>query len=93
MCAGNARIAVITGMFDSNNYNWRSMTSPGITGLFNPNCLSSGAANLMKCYPGDNTYDGVQTPVSLVSQNSQFHGIYTTEATNGETLPGTGYVF
>lgn len=81
---GNARIAVITGMFDNDNYNWRSMTSPGITGLFNTNCLSSGAANLMTCYPGDNTYDGVQTSVSLVSANSPYHGIYTTVSTNGE---------
>ncbi|CAM9875608.1 unnamed protein product, partial [Sphacelaria rigidula] len=80
---GNAQIAVITGMFDNDNYNWRSMTSPGITGLFNANCLASGAANLMRCYPGDNTYDGELTTVSLVNMESQFHSIYTTVATNG----------
>lgn len=82
--AGNAQIAVLTGMFGSDNYNWRSMTSPGITGLFNSNCLRSGAANLMTCYPGDNTFDGVQTAVSLVNSNSQFHSLTTTVATNGE---------
>lgn len=82
--SGNAQIAVITGMFDNDNYNWRSMTSPGITGLFNANCLASGAANLMRCYPGDNTYDGELTTVSLVNMESQFHSIYTTVATNGE---------
>ena len=49
---GNAQFAVITGLFDSPNYNWRSMTSPRITGLFNKFCLESGRANLMTCYPG-----------------------------------------
>lgn len=86
VAAGNAQIAVLTGMFGSDNYNWRSMTSPGITGLFNENCLRSGAANLMTCYPGDNTFDGVQTTVSLVNSNSQFHSLPTTVATNGELL-------
>ncbi|CAM9431410.1 unnamed protein product [Scytosiphon promiscuus] len=80
---GNAQIAVLTGMFASDNYNWRSLTSPGITGHFNKYCLASATANLMECAPGDNTYDGVQTDVSLVSSVSEFHSIYTTESTNG----------
>lgn len=83
--AGNAQFAVLTGMFASDNYNWRSMTSPGITGLFNKNCLESGAANLMKCYPGDNTYERVQTSVSLVNLKNPYHGLFTTVATNGAT--------
>ncbi|CAM9913250.1 unnamed protein product, partial [Hapterophycus canaliculatus] len=65
------------------NYNWRSLTSPGITGHFNKYCLASATANLMTCAPGDNTYDGVQTDVSLISSVSEFHSIYTTESTNG----------
>ncbi|CBN75521.1 conserved unknown protein [Ectocarpus siliculosus] len=85
------------------NYNWRSLTSPGITGHFNKFCLTSATSNLMKdscmrvykprglrtlcqtltCAPGDNTYDGVQTDVSLISSVSQFHSIYTTESNNG----------
>lgn len=85
--AANAQIAVITGMFAMANYNWRSMVSPGITGLFNANCLKSGDNNLMTCYPGDNTYDGVNTDVSLVSTISPYHSIYTTESTNGEDDP------
>ena len=84
--AGNAQMAVLLGLFDSNNYNWRSMTSPGITGLFNSNCLTSGANNLMTCYPGDNTFDGVQTTVSLISMENQFHSLTTTVETNGENL-------
>ena len=32
-------MAVLTGLFGSDNYNWRSMTNPGITGLFNKYCL------------------------------------------------------
>eukprot|EP00903_Cladosiphon_okamuranus_P021170 g19446.t1 len=80
---GNAQIAVLTGMFDSDNYNWRSLTSPGITGHFNKFCLSTAVENLMTCAPGDNTYDGIQTDVSLISSVSQFHSIYTTEGTNG----------
>ena len=79
-------MAVMLGLFDSDNYNWRSMTSPGITGLFNSNCLQSGADNLMKCYPGDNTYSGPPlTAVSLLNPNSQFHSVTTTVATHGET--------
>lgn len=75
----------MTGMWDSDNYNWRSMVSPGITGLFNRNCLESGAANLMTCYPGDNTYDGtVEGATLLINTDSQFHSIYTTVANNGE---------
>lgn len=77
-------MADVIGMWGSDNYNWRSMTSPAITGFFNKNCLETAAASLMMCYPGDNTYDGVQTSVSLISQVSQFHGIYTTEETSGE---------
>lgn len=73
-------------MFESNNYNWRSLTSPGITGHFNQYCLSSAWDNLMRCAPGDNTYDGVQTDVSLISSVSQFHSIYTTTGTNGERV-------
>ena len=89
---GNAQIAVLTGMFGSNNYNWRSMTCPGITGLFNRFCLATATSNLITCAPGDNTFDGVQTDVSLVSSVSQFHSIYTTEATNGECQPeGNGF--
>ena len=38
----------------------------------------------MKCGPGDNTYDGVQTTVSLVSAESPYHSIYTTTEVNGE---------
>ena len=79
-------MAVLFGLFDSDNYNWRSMTSPGITGLFNNHCLLSGQNNLMKCYPGDNTYDGVQTEVSLVNLENQFHSLKTTVETNGESL-------
>ena len=78
-------MAVMFGLFDSDNYNWRSMTSPGITGLFNPNCLQSGADNLMKCYPGDNTYSGAPlTAVSLLNPDSQFHSLTTTVAVNGK---------
>ncbi|CAM9564896.1 unnamed protein product, partial [Pylaiella littoralis] len=81
---GNVQIALMTGMWDSDNYNWRSMVSPGITGLFNKNCLESAAANLMTCYPGDNTYDGtVEDAAVLINKDSQFHSIYTTESGNG----------
>eukprot|EP00904_Undaria_pinnatifida_P003101 jgi/Undpi1/12792/HiC_scaffold_7.g02459.m1 len=79
---GNAQIAVLTGLFGSDNYNWRSMTNPGITGLFNKYCLESAVDNLMACGPGDNTYDGVQTTVSLVSSESPYHSIYTTTDVN-----------
>ncbi|CAM9564850.1 unnamed protein product [Pylaiella littoralis] len=82
---GNVQIALMTGMWNSSNYNWRSMVSPGITGLFNQHCLESAAENLMTCYPGDNTYDGtVSGAVSLINTESQFHSIYT-------TLSGSGY--
>lgn len=84
--AANAQIAVILGLFESEMYDWRSMTTPGITGLFNKNCLSSASENLIMCAPGDNTYDGVQTSVSLVSDVNQFHSIYTTEEV-GEREP------
>ncbi|CAM9700003.1 unnamed protein product, partial [Ectocarpus fasciculatus] len=71
---GNVQIALMTGMWDSDNYNWRSMVSPGITGLFNENCLDSAAQNLMVCYPGDNTYDGtVSGATILVNEDNQFH--------------------
>lgn len=76
-------MAVLIGMFESDNYNWRSMTSPGITGLFNEHCLGSGAANLMMCYPGDNTFDGVLTTVRLMAENP-FHSVTTTVEINGE---------
>eukprot|EP00904_Undaria_pinnatifida_P003099 jgi/Undpi1/12790/HiC_scaffold_7.g02457.m1 len=68
------------------SYNWRSMTNPGITGLFNKYCLQNCRTlqqNLMTCAPGDNTYDGVQTTVSLVSDISPYHSIYTTADVNG----------
>lgn len=84
--AGNAQIAVLTGMFENENYNWRSQTMPGITGLFNKFCLATATANLMTCAPGDNTFDGVFSTVSLVSDVSEFHSIYTTEDTSGECL-------
>ena len=72
-------------MFERDTYNWRSMTNPGITGLFNKNCLESAISNLITCAPGDNTYIGGDvTPVSLISDVSQFHSIYTTEEGNGE---------
>ncbi|CAM9255649.1 unnamed protein product, partial [Ectocarpus sp. 8 AP-2014] len=81
---GNVQIALMTGMWDSNNYNWRSMVSPGITGLFNENCLDSAAQNLMVCYPGDNTFDGtVSGAAILVNEDNQFHSIYSTVANNG----------
>ncbi|CAN0053457.1 unnamed protein product, partial [Scytosiphon promiscuus] len=81
---GNVQIALMTGMWDSDNYNWRSMVSPGITGLFNENCLESAAANLMTCYPGDNTFDGtVDDTAILINEDNQFHSIYTTVSTNG----------
>lgn len=83
---GNAQIAVLTGMFASDNYDWRSMTTPGITGLFNQYCLTSAVSNLITCAPGDNTYDGVQTSVSLISDVSQFHSITTTTGTNGKDV-------
>ena len=81
---GNVQIGVITGLFENQNYNWRSFTSPGITGLFNPMCLQSAIDNLMKCGPGDNTYNPVsETPVSLVSDVSDYHSIYTELSTSG----------
>ncbi|CBJ25803.1 conserved unknown protein [Ectocarpus siliculosus] len=81
---GNVQIALMTGMWDSDNYNWRSMVSPGITGLFNENCLDSAAQNLMVCYPGDNTFDGtVSGAAILVNEDNQFHSIYSTVAING----------
>ncbi|CAB1101161.1 unnamed protein product [Ectocarpus sp. CCAP 1310/34] len=81
---GNVQIALMTGMWDSDNYNWRSMVSPGITGLFNENCLDSAAQNLMVCYPGDNTFDGtVSGAAILINEDNQFHSIYTTVSNNG----------
>ncbi|CAB1107791.1 unnamed protein product [Ectocarpus sp. CCAP 1310/34] len=81
---GNAQIAVITGLFDVDTYGWRSMTTPGITGFYNKNCLKSAMDNLITCAPGDNTYIGAPTTtVSLISDVSQFHSIYTTEEING----------
>lgn len=79
------QIALLTGMWDSDNYNWRSMVSPGITGLFNENCLKSAAENLMTCFPGDNTYDGT-TPgaVLLVNKEEPYHSLYTSVEDNGE---------
>lgn len=61
------------------------MTTPGITGLFNKNCLESAMEQKITCAPGDNTWDGIQTNVSLVSDVSQFHSIYTTEEESGES--------
>lgn len=84
---GNAQMAILLGLYDSPNYNWRSMTSPAITGLFNKYCLQAAADNLMKCYPGDNTYTLENNPptVSLINEDNQFHSQTTTVATNGET--------
>lgn len=82
--AANAQIAAIIGLFERETYDWRSMTTPGITGLFNRNCLESASNNLIMCAPGDNLYDGVQTNVSLLSNVSQFHSIYTSEEEVGE---------
>ncbi|CAM9818998.1 unnamed protein product [Scytosiphon promiscuus] len=84
--AGNVQMAILLGFYDSDNYNWRSMTSPGITGLFNEYCLQSGADNLMTCYPGDNTYTLANTnpeTVSLINEDNQFHSLTTTVDTNG----------
>lgn len=75
----NSQIASIIGLFEADTYSWRSQTTPGITGLFNQYCLQSAADNLITCAPGDNTYDGVQTSVSLVSMENQFHSIYATD--------------
>ena len=86
--SGNTQMAILLDLYDSNNYCWRSMTSPGITGLFNPFCLQAGDENLMKCYPGDNTYTLANTnpaTVSLINEDNQFHSLTTTTATNGET--------
>ena len=80
---GNTQIAVLTGLFNDDSYSWRSMTNPGITGLFNPNCLTTAMDDLLVAGPGDNTYDGVQTSVSLISSVSPYHSIYTTTSTNG----------
>eukprot|EP00903_Cladosiphon_okamuranus_P014293 g13275.t1 len=80
---GNAQFAVLTGLFSSNSYSWRSQTMPRISGLFNKYCLRSSTANLMTCAPGDNTFDGVYSDVSLVSDVSEFHSLYTTDATSG----------
>lgn len=79
--AGNSWIAVITGLFDADTYAGRSMTTPGITGLFNKNCLKSAMDNKITCAPGDNTWDNSSPTVnvSLISDVSQFHSIYTTE--------------
>ncbi|CAM9838625.1 unnamed protein product, partial [Discosporangium mesarthrocarpum] len=80
---GNVEVARLMNFyFDNPNYNWRSMTSPGITGLYNKFCLESGANQQMKCYPGDNTYTGITTSVSLVAEN-EYHPLTTTVETNG----------
>lgn len=87
--AGNTQMAILLGLYDSENYCWRSMTSPGITGLFNPFCLQAGEENLMKCYPGDNTYTLANTSpatVSLINEDNQFHSLTTNTGTNGEAL-------
>ncbi|CAM9431671.1 unnamed protein product, partial [Hapterophycus canaliculatus] len=84
--AGNVQMAILLGLYDSENYNWRSMTSPGITGLFNEYCLQAAADNLMKCYPGDNTYTLANTnpeTVSLINEDNQFHSLTTSVDTNG----------
>ena len=86
--AGNTQMAVLLGLYDSNNYCWRSMTSPGITGLFNPSCLQAGDENLMRCYPGDNTYTLENTnTLSLIDETNQFHSLTTTTSLNGEAHP------
>lgn len=81
---GNAEIANIIGLWESTHYNPRSMVTGGITGLFNPVCLQSAADVLIKCYPGDNSFNpDNNTPVSLVNSNNQFHSIHTTQSVNG----------
>lgn len=84
--AGNSWIAIITGLYDADTYAQRSMTTPGITGLFNKNCLQSAMDNKITCAPGDNTWDNSSAivNVTLISDVSQFHSIYTTESTNGK---------
>lgn len=82
---GNVQLAVLLGLFDSENYSWRSMTTPRITGLYNPNCLQAGAEYLMKCYPGDNTYSGPPaTDVLLINPENQFHSVTTTVDVHGK---------
>ncbi|CAM9194686.1 unnamed protein product, partial [Choristocarpus tenellus] len=79
----NVEFTKAAGFYYGNeNYNWYSMTSPGISGLFNKYCLESGAAEMMTCYPGDNTYLPGVTSVSLVAEN-RYHPLTTTVSTNG----------
>ncbi|CAM9244706.1 unnamed protein product [Choristocarpus tenellus] len=79
---GNIALAKAMDWYYTNeNFNWYSMVSPGITGLFNKYCLASGADQLMTCYPGDNTFVGIGT-VSLVAVN-RYHPLTTTVVTNG----------
>lgn len=84
--AGNSWIASIIGLYGLDTYAGRSMTTPGITGLFNKNCLQSAMDNKITCAPGDNTWDNSSATVNvtLISDVSQFHSIYTTESNNGE---------
>lgn len=80
-------MAILLGLYEHPNYCWRSMVSPGITGLFNPFCLQSGDENLMTCYPGDNTFTSANvnpSTVSLINEDNQFHSLTTTTGTNGE---------
>ena len=77
-------MADLLGLFKHDNYNWRSMTTPSMSGLFNPNCLKSAAENLIKCYAGDNTFSGPpNTDESLVHPDNQFYALTTTVAKNG----------
>ncbi|CAM9872510.1 unnamed protein product, partial [Discosporangium mesarthrocarpum] len=74
----NTQMAIASGLYYNNsNYNWYSMTTPGITGLFNHICLKSAMDQLITCAPGDNTY-----PV-LVSDVSVYHSIHTSVEEHG----------
>ena len=81
---GNAEITNIIGLWESPHYNQRSMVTGGISGLYNPACLQSAADVLIKCFPGDNSYNpDNNTPVNLINTDNQYHSIYTTQGTNG----------
>ena len=81
---GTTEIANIIGLWESPYYNPRSMVTGGITGLYNPACLQTAADVLIKCFPGDNSFNPDNgTPVSLVNDDNQFHSIFTTTSTNG----------
>ena len=79
-----AEISHIMGLFESDQYNSRSMITGGITGLFNPACLQTAKDVGIMCFAGDNSFTPENnTPVNLVNTENQFHSIYTTTSTNG----------